>query len=131
MKKTALLSLLLLATAGCAADRRPYAPVADPAYQAMGAEPFWMLTMGDDRIVLRQAGQPDRTWPRTLPRSVDGVRTWTSDAAGGSITVDARPGPCAAENERIYEDDVLIRVGGRELRGCGGRLARREQRREP
>jgi uncharacterized membrane protein len=127
MRKATLLPIfVLLAASGCADDRRPYAPVGEVSYQAMGAEPFWMLTIGDDRIVLRQAGQADRTWPRTLPRTQDGVRTWTSDAGGESIIVEARPGPCAAENERIYEDDVLIRVAGGERRGCGGRLARRE-----
>jgi uncharacterized membrane protein len=129
MKKAAL--LVFLAAAGCAADPRPYAPVGDVSYQAIGVEPFWLLTIGDDRIVLRQAGQPDRTWPRTLPRGLDGVRTWTSDAGGESIIVEARPGPCAAENERIYEDDVLIRVAGSERRGCGGRLARQERRAQP
>jgi len=126
MKKIALPLLALLAAAGCASDPRPYAPVGDVAYQALGAEPFWMLSIGDDRIVLRQAGQPDRIWPRTLPRSEGGVRSWTSDAAGEAITIEARPGPCTAENERVYEDDVVIRMAGAELRGCGGRLARRE-----
>jgi uncharacterized membrane protein len=92
----------------------------------MGAEPFWMLSIGDDRIVLRQAGQGDRIWPRTLPRSQDGARSWTSGEGAGAIAVEARPGPCTAENERVYEDEVLVRVAGAALRGCGGRLARRE-----
>ena len=126
MKKAAFLPLLpLIAATGCAGNPQPYAPVGDVAYQALGAEPFWMLSIGDDRIVLRQAGQPDRVWPRTLPRSENGVRSWSSGEGGEAIVVEARPGPCTAENERIYEDDVLIRVAGGERRGCGGRLARR------
>jgi uncharacterized membrane protein len=121
-----LLSLVLLA--GC--ETSPYAPVRNVRYSALGHDPFWLLTIGDDRIVLRTAregGERDAegaeaVFPRTLPRTVDGVRTWESGDGTAVITVEARSGPCEGSGERLYEDRVRIRLSGRELHGCGGRL---------
>ena len=119
----------LLFAGGCATSSTPYAPVRDVAYQAMGSQPFWQLVIGDDAIVFRPvAGGGERRWPRVLPRTVDGVRTWQSGAGAEGITITARPGPCAAEpregRELRYEHFVTIRMGedGPELNGCGGRL---------
>ena len=51
---TRLLSLLpLLLLGACATHAAPYAPVRDVRYPAIGHDPFWMVTIGDDRIVLR------------------------------------------------------------------------------
>ncbi|HVQ07926.1 MAG TPA: hypothetical protein VMS43_05785 [Allosphingosinicella sp.] len=128
MKRLALALPLLLA-AGCAANGRPYAPVRDVAYQAMGAEPFWMLAIGDGRIVLRSSTfAGERSWPRTLPRTVGGVRTWRSEQGGSAIAVESRPGPCETEGEEVYEDNVRVTVGGQTLTGCGGRLLERAPR---
>jgi uncharacterized membrane protein len=113
--------LALAAIAGCAGTPRPYAPVRDIAYQAMGSQLFWFLAIGDGRIVLRTAGAPESVWPRTLPRIVDGVRTWQSGEGANAITIEALPGPCSA-NGRAYADNVIVRTGGSELTGCGGRL---------
>ena len=119
-----LLTLPFLALAACATSQRPYAPVEDIRYQAAGTEPFWLLAIGDDRIVLRTANEGERSWPRTLPRTDGDTRIWQSGEGAAGITIEARPGPCTARNERVYEDEVTIRAGGQSLTGCGGRLAR-------
>jgi uncharacterized membrane protein len=134
-----LLLALPLLLAGCATSQTPYAPVRDVAYQAMGWNPMWLLTVGDDRIVLRQAGASERAWPRVLPRTVDGVRIWQSGAGADRITISAQPGPCQsgsggqAESDQVYnyEHHVAVSVGdqGLELRGCGGRMLERVERR--
>ncbi|MEA3012365.1 MAG: hypothetical protein QOD42_910 [Sphingomonadales bacterium] len=124
MKRLAFALPLLLA-AGCATGGQPYAPVRDVAYQAIGAEPFWMLAIGDGRIVLRSSTfEGERAWPRTLPRTVGGFRTWRSEQGGGTIIVESRPGPCETEGEEVYEDNVRVTVGDQSLTGCGGRLVR-------
>ena len=122
-----LLAVPLLLAAAC--TTAPYAPVRDVAYQAMGQQPFWQLVIGDDAIVFRPvAGGGERRWPRVLPRTIDGVRTWRSGSGAEGVTVTARPGPCASEGrqnrEMRYEHVVTVRLGegGPELTGCGGRL---------
>ncbi|HYI49277.1 MAG TPA: hypothetical protein VEX35_12520 [Allosphingosinicella sp.] len=124
-----LLVLPLLVAAGCATSPQPYAPVRDVAYQAKGAEPYWLLAIGDDRIVLRSTTfEGERSWPRTLPRTVGGVRTWRSEQGGSAITVESRPGPCEDEGEELYEDNVRVNLGDHVLTGCGGRLLERAPR---
>ena len=121
MRITAVLPGLLLAA--CASTPRPYAPVENVRYSAVGETPFWMLAIGDDRIVLRVAGADgDAVWPRTLPRTQGGVTTWQSGDGTGVITVEARHAPCTNAAGRRFEDNVVVRLSGRELRGCGGRL---------
>ena len=127
-KAFCLLPLLVLAA--CETDReRPYRPVENVRYTAIGHAPFWMVTIGDDRIVLRlghDGGEEaeeydDIVWPRTLPRTQDGYRTWQSGEGTAVITVQTRPGPCDGSGDRRYEDHVRVRLSGRELSGCGGR----------
>lgn len=130
MRKSLILLPLLLA--GCQTTTRPYSPVENVRYTALGYDPFWMVTIGDDRIVLRQAhprGQPyaDAVFPRTLPRTVDGVRSWQSGAGTAVISIEATRVPCQGSGSRIYEDQVRVRLSGRELTGCGGRLVERRR----
>lgn len=127
----ALTGAALLA-AGCAATdaRGPYDPVRNVQYSAIGHDPFWMVAIGDDRIVLTlgpEGGRADGglesyAFPRVLPRDAGGVRTWESgDAAGGSIRIEARPGPCRLADGLAVEEEVRVTLGARVLRGCGGR----------
>jgi uncharacterized membrane protein len=124
-----LLAAPLLLAAGCATSSTPYAPVRDPSWQAMGSQPFWQVVIGDDAIVFRPvAGGGEQRWPRVLPRTVDGVKTWQSGAGADGITITARPGPCDSEDREQrtlrFEHAVTVRMGedGPELNGCGGRL---------
>jgi len=135
MKKYLSLSALLL-LAGCETSSRPYAPVENVRYSALGHDPFWMVTIGDDRIVLRlghDGGEEaeeydDVAFPRTLPRTQGGFRTWESRDGTAVIAIQARAGPCRGSGGRVYEDHVRVRLSGRELSGCGGRLVRGEGR---
>ena len=126
-----LLAPLLFLAAGCETHRAdPYAPVEDVRYTAIGHDPFWMVTIGDDRIVLRTAGDGEAgpgdageaVFARTLPRTVDGVTTWESGDGTAVIAIEARPGPCEGAGGRRFADHVRVRLSGRELTGCGGRL---------
>ena len=89
-------------------------PVRDVRYQALGAEPFWLLAIGDDRIVLRPASRPrtaKRVWPRTLPRTAGKASASGSPGDGAQvITVEARPGPCDDRASSVYEDHVRVRL---------------------
>ncbi len=125
------LLLLLPFLAGCTA-REPYAPVRDMSYSAIGENPFWMVAIGDDRIVLSFGPGEDgrdelrgHSWPRVLPRTVDGITRWESGTGTAVIGIEARPGPCTLARGRRYEDSVRVRLSGRELTGCGGRLLER------
>lgn len=127
--KTPLLLAPLALLAACQTYGEPYAPVESVRYSAIGHDPFWLLTIGDDRIVFRlghDRGEEaeeydDAVFPRTLPRTVDGVRTWDSGDGTAVITVEARRGPCTGSGGRQYQDRVRVRLSGRELTGCGGR----------
>jgi len=133
--RLALLPLLLLGACQTYSDR-PYSPVENVRYSAIGHAPFWMVTIGDDRIVLRlghdageEAGEyDDLVWPRTLPRTDGGFRTWESGDGTAVISIQARPGPCPGAGGRTYQDHVRVRLSGRELTGCGGRLVDEERR---
>jgi uncharacterized membrane protein len=127
-----LLLALLLVTAACATT--PYAPVRDPAWQAMGWRPGWTLAIGDDRIVLRTAERGDRAWPRVLPRTVDGWRTWESGTGADRIRIAAHRTLCQSPDQPgsryvyNYENQVAVSVGeqnSEEYRGCGGRIVER------
>jgi uncharacterized membrane protein len=128
MRKPALLAISLL-VAACAADQ-PYAPVRDVRYSALGEAPFWMVTIGDDKILLtlapdgggRRARLRSHAYPRVLPHSDGDIRRWESGDGTAVIAVEARPGPCTASRGATYADHVRVRLSGRELQGCGGRL---------
>jgi uncharacterized membrane protein len=132
----AALLLAAAALAGCTTTGNPYAPVENVRYSAIGQEPFWVVTIGDDRIVVRTGREgdahgrryPDAVFARTLPRTQDGIRTWESGDGTAVISIEARPGPCTGSGSIVYEDHVRVRLSGRELNGCGGRLVERRRR---
>jgi len=127
MRNAAPLAALLLL--GACASYQPHAPVSDVQYNALGHDPFWLLSIGDDRIVLTLGDEGGRAdggvitvaYPRSLPRTVNGVRHWQSGDSTGTISVEARPGTCQGAGDRTYEHHVRVRLSGRELTGCGGR----------
>ncbi|PSJ39566.1 hypothetical protein C7I55_13245 [Sphingomonas deserti] len=134
MTKRLLLPAAMLASlAGCAQDPPPFAPVTNVAYAALGDQPFWMVTIGDDRIVLA-LGAPGGTagkggkltshaYPRVLPRTDSGATIWQSGEGTEVISIESRKAarPCEAGG-RHFEDSVRVTLSGRMLEGCGGRL---------
>ena len=128
MQKPLLLIFALLAAGACTQTPRPYAPVENVHYAALGADPFWMVQIGDDRIVLTLSPAPgaaaeevnSHVWPRTLPRTVDGVRRWDSGEGTAVITIEAREGPCEGSRGLVFRDQVRVSLSGRRLHGCGG-----------
>ena len=119
----AALALPLL-FAACASAERPYAPVEDVRFTALGHDPFWMATVGDDSIVLTlgpEGALNEQRWPRTLPRTDGGVTRWESGDGTAVISIEARPGPCTGSRGAVYEHHATVRLSGRELSGCGGR----------
>lgn len=127
-----LLSLALPITlamlAGCSTSSRPLSPVEDFQYGAISHDPFWLVSIGDDKIVLTlgpEGGRADGElvsyeYPRVLPKTTDGVRRWQSAEGNQVITVEARPGPCTTGG-RTYADSTRVLLGGRMMEGCGGR----------
>lgn len=124
-----LLACALFLAAGCAAPR-PHAPVRQPHYTALGAEPFWLLTIGQDRIVFssgRDGGRlGDRVYRRGPARMESGVRRWEGGEGVALVGVEAWRRPCAGAGGAMFEDMVRVRLSGRELIGCGGRLLGRK-----
>ncbi|MEA3018104.1 MAG: hypothetical protein QOI38_2826 [Sphingomonadales bacterium] len=116
---------LLLAAAGCA-QPRPYAPVRQPHYTAIGAEPFWLLTVGAERILLsfgrEGGGVRGMSYRRTGTTLDKGVRRWEGGDGTAVIGVEAWRRPCRGAGGAMHEDVVRVRLSGRELNGCGGRI---------
>ena len=114
--------------AGCTTSSSPYSPIRDASYQALGENPFWMVSIGDDKIVLTLPPDPgtrpsalnSHAFPRVLPRTENGVKRWESGSGTEVITVEARPGPCTTGG-REFEDKVRVTLSGRMFEGCGGR----------
>ena len=125
--RTLLIPAALALLAGCAAQQ-PYAPVGEVRYAAAGHEPFWALSIGDDAIVLTTGpGLHGQRYPRVLPRTVNGVKSWESGSGTAVISIEARPGTCSVGGYVRFEDQVRVRLSGRELNGCGGRIIRKGQ----
>lgn len=128
--RIALALLALPALAACQTGRAPYSPIDNVAYSALGHDPFWLLTIGDERIILTlgdEGGRADGAlasyaYPRVLARHEGEFRTWESADGNAVIAVQARPGPCRGSGGRTFEDQVRVRLSGRELSGCGGRM---------
>jgi uncharacterized membrane protein len=121
-----LLPLLLLA--GCATSQTPYAPARDVRYSALGHDPFWMVTVGRDKIVLTFGpGDPGssrlagHSYRGVRSQFSDGVKSWESADGTAVILVEARREDCTGSRGAVFEDRVRVRLSGRELHGCGGR----------
>jgi heat shock protein HslJ len=107
----ALCPALLIAGAIVAAPR-------EAPYRALGTEPGWALTI--DRGLIRYVGDYGRTRVTTtapMPRpSFSGRRYQTP-----RITIDITRGDCSdGMSDRIYPERVMVTVGRKTVRGCGG-----------
>ena len=81
---------------------------------------------GTDESIIESAGTNVLTWTgsATTNTTVDGFTLWQSGEGTQVIAIASRPGPCTGSGGRVYEDEVRVRLSGRELIGCGGRLVR-------
>jgi len=90
----------------------------DAPYRAAGTEPGWMLTI--DHGLIRYVGDYGRTRvttaaPEARP-SFNGRRFVTP-----RITIDITRGECSdGMSDRTYPERVMVTVGRRTVRGCGG-----------
>ncbi len=97
------------------------------SYGAISHDPFWLVSIGGDQIVLTlgpEGGRADGglssySYPRVLPHSANGVRRWQSVDGTAVISVEARRGPCRTGG-RSYQDRVTVYLSGRMMKGCGG-----------
>jgi uncharacterized membrane protein len=125
MRKLVFLGPLL--ASACASSPEVHAPVDNFEYGAISHDPFWLVSIGDDRIVLTMGPAGGRAdgdlttteFPRVLPRETNGVRRWESGEGTQVLTLEARPGPCTTGG-RTYADRTRVMLSGRVLTGCGG-----------
>jgi uncharacterized membrane protein len=117
-----------LALAACASTPGVHAPVDMFEYGAISHDPFWLVSIGDDRIVLtrgpaggRADGELTTTeFRRTLPvTNAAGTRRWESGKGTDFISLEAKAGPCTTGG-RTYADKTRVLISGQELIGCGG-----------
>src|SRR5687768_11125858 len=132
MKRASPLLLpALAALAGCAADRsEPVSLARSPLYQAVGGPPGWTLAVARGKIVLRLSPEHSAggdaaatVWKFPSPRAsfAGGVKTWEAGTGTQVISIEARRAPCRSGGTR-FQDEVRVRLSGRELSGCGGRI---------
>lgn len=130
MRKSFKPTLLLapIALAACGTNPDVIGPKDHFEYGAISHDPFWIASVGDDKIVLTRGpagGRADgelvtQEFPRTLPvQEANGTRRWESARGTDFISVEARPGPCTTGG-RTYADATRVLISGRELKGCGG-----------
>ena len=126
---------LALCTASCSEPRpsagsRPDAPwdearLPDVDFRAVGQEPGWSLEIRGSRV--RYVGEYGATeivgTIAETTRGEDGVVSHHAAGKGDTLTVTVRPDPCRdSMSGEAFSHSVTVRVGGRELRGCGRRL---------
>lgn len=111
---------LLLCTAfflaGCATVPPSDGGGTEP-FRALGTEPFWSVTVADDRVTFESPEGPPVIMPliSSVPRG-EGRRYATS-----RMTMDVVPGECSdGMSDRRYAERVTVVMDGRRLEGCGG-----------
>jgi uncharacterized membrane protein len=90
-------------------------------YFAGGSEPFWSLDIADGRMTYRIDGEVIivRT-PASRSRRDGSLRVYETR----NLTVSLANRHCEDEGARLYANSVSVRVRGRTVRGCGGRVIR-------
>lgn len=116
--KVAICATLLLAT-GCTREDKDF-PVDAPQaeYSALGQEPGWALRIDRDTIAYTgDYGDTRITVTRPVPTATATGRRYETSR----ISVDIIPARCNdAMSGRGFEDQVVVRAGGKTVRGCGG-----------
>jgi heat shock protein HslJ len=109
-------ALLAAACAPVAGTQAP-APTDDAPYRAIGTEPGWALTIGDEMHYAGDYGETKIIIPTPEPRaSVNGDRYVTT-----RLIVDITHAPCSdGMSDRRYPDTVTVTADGKTVHGCGG-----------
>jgi putative lipoprotein len=101
-------------------------PAAQPGFHAVGQEPGWLLDVVPGREIryVGDYGDTRVTTPAPTPTvDADGTITYRAQTDGTparSLTVIIRPTPCQdARSGAPYSHTVTVRLGEREVRGCG------------
>lgn len=112
--------ILLPLLAACATSGKEFGPPPAPQteYSALGQEHGWTLRIDRDRIAYTgDYGETRITTARPLPTATATGRRYETSR----IVVDIVPGLCRdAMNGSGFEDTVIVRAGGKTVRGCGG-----------
>lgn len=111
--RPALAFLLLAACAPVAAPPPPQEP-----YRAIGTEPFWSLTIDQQRMVFIEANAPGVEIAQPTPRPIHGFAGDIYQTP--RIHVNIVHARCSdGMSDRIYPDSIQLTVDGRQFRGCG------------
>ena len=151
MKMRRLLLFAVLALAGCAeaepgrpaadtprvaeptpaaapepAPAVPPAPAAAPApadaFDALGTEPFWAVSIRADAISFSGLDRSPLSWPNPGVRWQGKQRTWTADNVAGRIKVTVAPARCSdGMSDRVYAYSAEVVVRGEVLKGCASK----------
>lgn len=97
----------------------PAASAQPGTYRALGTEPFWSATIGPNQISFDPAEGPTVTAPRPRPIvGFNGERYVTP-----RLTIDITHVECNdGMSDRTFKDTVVVTVGRRTYRGCGGTI---------
>lgn len=91
--------------------------LAQAPYRAAGTEPFWSLTIDARTMRLEQPGEKPVVVARPTVRTDRGGERYVTP----ELIVDVSRARCSdGMSDRVYRDMVLIKVGQKSLRGCGG-----------
>lgn len=132
-----LLSVAAISAACTQPAQRPappstiFAPASAYEFHAAGANPSWLVLVGQQRITLAitSTGSDGRlqmlrtSFAEVTRDHIPAARRWRAGTGTEVIGVEAWPQPCRV-GTAVVEDAVRVRLSGRELRGCGGRAIR-------
>jgi uncharacterized membrane protein len=92
-------------------------PAPRPAYRAVGAEPFWALTIAAREMTFTQPDAAPVEQP--TPRAIVGFAGEIYRTP--RIDVNIVHAQCSdGMSDRVYPDKVQVTVDGRRFNGCGG-----------
>ena len=101
------------------APRPAAAPAAADAFEALGTEPFWAVSIGRDWISFSGLDRPLRSWPNPGVRWQGKRRTWAAEGPAGAIRVRLDPAECSdGMSDRVYPYEVEVVLGEEVLKGC-------------
>jgi heat shock protein HslJ len=119
MRVSAISAIGLLALAACMPAGANAQSAAQP-YHGLGTQPFWSITLDGQTIRYEPASGPVISVPS--PRPIIGFNGERYETR--RLTVDITHVRCSdGMSDRTYPDTVVLTVGGRKLRGCGGETA--------